>query len=84
MNAHITPTDARHRRAGVAQTDPAGHAQRACEVSAQTATSRAKPRHWETGCRGCVDASDFESRETADAKGGPRLTVNSQFFEIDF
>ncbi len=62
-----------HRRARFAQTDSAGHERRACEVSTQTAASRAKPRHRGTGCRGCVDTSDFETRQTADAKGGPRL-----------
>ena len=70
---HTTSIVARQRRARFAQTDSAGHERHECEVSTQTAASRAKPRHRGTGCRGCVDASDFETRQTSDAKGGPRL-----------
>ena len=63
----------RQRHTRDAQTDPTGDARCACEVSEQTDAWCAKPRQLHAECRGCVDTSDFESRPTADAKGGPRL-----------
>ena len=55
-----------------AATDPTGHGRRAREVSARSATSRAKPSHRGAGCRRCVDAIEFKSQATANARGGTR------------
>ena len=63
---------ARQWRARGAAADPTGHGRRAREVLARSATSRAKPRYRGAGCRRCVDAIEFKSRATADAKGGTR------------
>ena len=62
----------RVRGARGAEAGPTGHGSRTREVSARSATSRAKPRHRNAGCRSCVDAIEFKSRATADANGDTR------------
>ena len=71
-DADKAPPSARQRRARGAEAGPTGHGSRTREVSARSATSRAKPRHRNAGCRSCVDAIEFKSRATADANGDTR------------
>ena len=68
---------ARQWRARGAAADPTGHGRRAREVSARSVTSRAKPRHRGAGCRRCVDALEFKSQATANARGGTRRRLDA-------